>query len=207
MAFTVNDLTPLTITCQAIQVGVMTLNATAGTKIQISYPNPTVNDNCAGATFNCNPPTSGNQFPLGTTTVNCTASDTAASANPASCSFNVVVRTLRAAVTNLKAQVQAFVPSTLTQAQANLLLSYLELASTHLEQANYAAVCTDLANFINQVNAQGLLSTVQKNDLIFYANKICNALLVSGSPVCGGPFQTATRGGVFSLQRSEFFLK
>ncbi len=202
VAFTVNDLTPPTITCPTNQVGVMTLNAPTSAKIAVNYPNPTVNDNCVGATFNCNPPASGNQFPLGTTMVTCTASDAASPANMASCSFAVVVRTPRAAVNNLKTLVQALVPATLTQAQANSAISHLELASTHLEQGNNAATCTDLANFVTQVNAQAQLSTPQKNELIFYANKIRNAI-----GVCGGPYQTAKRVGVFSFNRGGFYLK
>ncbi len=208
VAFTVNDLTPPTIICPANQVGVMTLNAPTGTKIQVNYPNPTVTDNCTGATFNCNPPSTGNQFPLGTTTVNCTASDTATPANTASCSFSVVVRTPRAAVTNLKSLVQALVPSTLSQAQANSLISYLELGSTHLEQGNNSAACTDLANFVAQCNALGpppgnnLMNATQRDALISYVNKIRNAL-----GVCGGPYSPAKKAGVFAAQRGEFYLK
>jgi uncharacterized repeat protein (TIGR01451 family) len=48
----------------------------------------TVTDNCPGATINCTP-ASGSTFPLGPTTVNCTATD--ASANTGLCSFTVTV--------------------------------------------------------------------------------------------------------------------
>jgi hypothetical protein len=54
----------------------------------VNYPAPTVSDNCPGATFVC-APASGSSFPLGTTTVTCTATD--AHTNQAGCSFTVSV--------------------------------------------------------------------------------------------------------------------
>ncbi|MCI0330101.1 MAG: HYR domain-containing protein [candidate division Zixibacteria bacterium] len=48
----------------------------------------TAADNCLGATVTCNPP-SGSFFPIGTTTVTCTAAD--AAGNQANCSFTVTV--------------------------------------------------------------------------------------------------------------------
>ncbi len=54
----------------------------------VTYPAPTVMDNCPGATVVCSPP-SGGTFPLGMATVNCTATDTGGST--ASCSFKVTV--------------------------------------------------------------------------------------------------------------------
>ncbi len=203
---TVIDTENPTITCPANQVGVMTLNAPTGTKIAVNYPTPAANDNAGIQSVVCTPPSTGNQFPLGTTTVNCTATDT--SSRTASCSFSVVVRTPRAAVTNLKAQVQALVPGTLNQTQANTLLSYLELGSTHLEQGNNSAACTDLANFVAQCNALGpppgnnLMNATQRDALISYVNKIRNAL-----GVCGGPYSPAKKAGVFAAQRGEFYLK
>jgi uncharacterized repeat protein (TIGR01451 family) len=54
----------------------------------VTFPDPVVTDNCPGATVVCNPP-SGSAFPLGLTTVNCTATDSGGAT--ASCSFNVTV--------------------------------------------------------------------------------------------------------------------
>ncbi|MCM3677334.1 FG-GAP-like repeat-containing protein [Peribacillus simplex] len=53
----------------------------------VIYPPPTVS-NCPGISASCNPP-SGSFFPVGTTTVTCTATD--ASGNQSSCSFEVTV--------------------------------------------------------------------------------------------------------------------
>ncbi|HKQ75439.1 MAG TPA: S8 family serine peptidase [Blastocatellia bacterium] len=54
----------------------------------VNFPDPMVTDNCPGVTVVCNPP-SGSAFPLGVTTVNCTATDSGGAT--ASCSFNVTV--------------------------------------------------------------------------------------------------------------------
>ena len=53
-----------------------------------TFTTPTANDNCPGVTVACVPP-SGSMFPVGTTTVTCTATDTAG--NTAICSFQVRV--------------------------------------------------------------------------------------------------------------------
>jgi predicted extracellular nuclease len=52
----------------------------------LSYTYPAATDNCPGVVVTCNPPT-GSTFPLGTTSVNCTAADT--SGNTTACSFQV----------------------------------------------------------------------------------------------------------------------
>lgn len=57
------------------------------TPIVVAYPSPSVSDNCAVSVV-CDPP-SGSTFPVGTTTVTCTATD--ASGNMASCTFDVRV--------------------------------------------------------------------------------------------------------------------
>lgn len=66
------------------------------TSAVVNYPPPTVSDNLPGATVVC-VPASGSSFPLGTTTVNCTAAD--ARGNKASCSFIVTVGGPQAKVT------------------------------------------------------------------------------------------------------------
>lgn len=55
----------------------------------VSYVSPTASDNCAGVTVACTP-ASGSSFPVGVTTVTCTANDV--SNNNASCTFTVTVR-------------------------------------------------------------------------------------------------------------------
>src|SRR5262249_53415597 len=47
-------------------------------------------DNCPGATVSCSPPT-GNFFPVGTTTVTCTASDASPNSPNSTCTFTITV--------------------------------------------------------------------------------------------------------------------
>jgi HYR domain-containing protein len=86
---TVNDTQPPTITCPAnIVVAAAATCPPAGSRT-VNYT-VTASDNCPGVTVVCTPP-SGSVFPVGTTTVNCTATD--AHGNTASCSFTVTVFT------------------------------------------------------------------------------------------------------------------
>ncbi|MFI8684689.1 SBBP repeat-containing protein [Rossellomorea sp. NPDC077527] len=55
----------------------------------VTYPAPTVSDNCPGVTFSCLPP-SGSFFHKGSTMVTCTATDHAG--NKSSCFFEVIVK-------------------------------------------------------------------------------------------------------------------
>jgi len=83
---TVNDTQPPSITCPA-NITIKTPQA-GDPCVIVNYPPPVVTDNCPGATVVCTPP-SGSCFPLGTTTVTCTATDT--SSNTATCTFKVNV--------------------------------------------------------------------------------------------------------------------
>jgi hypothetical protein len=56
--------------------------------VVVNYPAPVASDNCPGVGVVCSP-ASGASFPLGTTTVTCTATDM--SGNTATCSFSVSV--------------------------------------------------------------------------------------------------------------------
>jgi hypothetical protein len=83
---TVADTQPPTITCPAnIMVGE---DPPLSGSAVVTYPAPTFADNCPGATVAC-VPASGSSFPLGATTVTCTATDAVGTA--ASCSFTVTV--------------------------------------------------------------------------------------------------------------------
>jgi hypothetical protein len=83
VTISVNDTTPPQITVPAD----VTAEATGPTGAPVSY-SASATDDVAVATFSCTP-ASGSTFPLGTTTVNCTATDT--SGNTASASFHVTV--------------------------------------------------------------------------------------------------------------------
>jgi hypothetical protein len=169
VALTVNDVILPTITCPGNQVGV-TYNSAPNNSVPVSWTTQ-VNDNCAGGSSFCTP-ASGSPFPVGTTTVNCKAIDAAGNQSTA-CSFTVTVRQPRSAVRDLITKVKALAPGTLTTAQANQLVGHLELANSNLERGQTAAACTNLQNFINQVNAlTSPLSQTQAQDLLSYAHKI-----------------------------------
>jgi hypothetical protein len=78
---TVSDREPPVVTCPA------DVSVTSSSPTAVSYTATAV-DNCPGVRLVCVPP-SGSVFPLGTTTVTCTATD--ASGNQASCVFSVSV--------------------------------------------------------------------------------------------------------------------
>ncbi len=80
----VNDTQPPTIACPAnIFVG------TTGNSAIVTYPAPTVSDNCPGIGAATCSPASGASFAVGVTTVTCTVND--AANNSASCSFQITV--------------------------------------------------------------------------------------------------------------------
>jgi HYR domain-containing protein/Calx-beta domain-containing protein len=80
---TVNDTQAPSITCPG---NVTAVGTPGGSGVVVTYPAPTTSDNCPGVTASC-VPASGSTFPVGTTTVTCTATD--ASSNTAMCTFVV----------------------------------------------------------------------------------------------------------------------
>jgi hypothetical protein len=83
---TVNDTQAPSITCPANQT--RALAKPTDTTVIVTYPSPVFSDNCPGTSVACLPP-SGSAFPVGVTTVSCTATD--AANNKTSCSFLVTV--------------------------------------------------------------------------------------------------------------------
>lgn len=75
---------PVAIICPAN----MTVTATSAAGAVVNYPASLVSGGCIAPSLICNPP-SGSNFPIGTTTVTCTASDTCGST--AQCTFTVTV--------------------------------------------------------------------------------------------------------------------
>ena len=85
---TVNDTQPPSITCPSNVTTAAAATCPPTTSTTVTFASPTASDNCPGVTVICTPP-SGTTFPVGTTTVTCTATD--ASGNTATCSFTVSV--------------------------------------------------------------------------------------------------------------------
>lgn len=82
------ETTPPTITCPANMTVVSAVACPPTSSTVVTYTAPTATDNCPGVAAACNP-ASGSTFPLGTTNVTCTATDTAGLT--ASCTFSVTV--------------------------------------------------------------------------------------------------------------------
>jgi hypothetical protein len=82
---TVNDTQPPAISCPTDMTGAKPANACSAV---VNYSTPSATDNCSTASVSCSPP-SGASFPIGSTTVVCSATD--AASNTASCSFTVSV--------------------------------------------------------------------------------------------------------------------
>ena len=93
---TVEDTEAPVIACPA-DMAAVAQDSAGGATVNFDVP---ASDNCPGVSVVCNPP-SGSLFPLGTTVVNCVATD--AAGNTASCSFSITVApppsTLNAKVT------------------------------------------------------------------------------------------------------------
>jgi hypothetical protein len=127
-----------------------TVPATSAQGASVTYTAPTAQDQVDGnVPVKCSP-ISGTIFPLGTTTVSCTATDN--SGNTASASFTVTVIGATDQVSDLKELVTSLpgLPagtSTALQAKLNDVLSAATGGDT-------ASACTALNDFISQVRAQ-----------------------------------------------------
>ena len=84
VSITIRDTTPPTVVCSSNIVA----QASGPNGAVVTYT-ASASDSCGLASFNCSPP-SGSTFPIGTTTVTCTATD--GTGLSASCSFTVTVR-------------------------------------------------------------------------------------------------------------------
>ncbi len=133
---------------------------------------PTVSDNCSGAIAVSCTPASGSTFPIGSTSVSCSATD--GSANSSSCGFTVSVTAAAGQISNLIGTVQTF---NLKQGIANSLDAKLQniLAALNAAQGgSVASTCNQLNAFINETQAQAgkALTVDQANQLITSANRI-----------------------------------
>ena len=158
------DTTPPTLALSPV-----TANATSSAGANVSYA-PPASDNLSTPTVSC-APASGSFFPIGDTTVNCTATD--AAGNSTSGSFNVHVNSASQQVTNIISLVNNLpnAPGGSLNAKLNNILAALNAGQT-------ANACSQLNAFINEVNAQKgkKISLVDANALITAAQDIKTAL-------------------------------
>ena len=114
--------------------------------------------------------TSGSTFPIGTTTVTCTATD--ASGNTSSKSFTVTVKGASTQISDLIAKVQGL-PG-VSASLKNALIVKLQAAQNFLNQGNITSACVSLNDFISLVKAQSGkgLTVAQATDLQADATRV-----------------------------------
>ena len=122
----------------------ITVNATRPAGAAVTYSVSASDSHDAVASLVCTPG-SGSTFSSGTTTVNCTATDTAGSSSTAS--FTVHVKGAAEQLTDLLAAVTGVGPGT-------SLPDKVRRAETYLAANDAADACSTLAAFVNQIKAQ-----------------------------------------------------
>ncbi len=162
--------------CRSFDASPPTLSLPAATTVDATGPaGATVSYSVSASdlvdstpTLTCSP-ASGSVFPIGTTTVNCTATDDAG--NFASGSFTVTVRGAAAQITALIAKTEALVDR---PAIETALRVTLQAASQALAAKRKPAACAALAVYIIGVRAVpgGILSPAGKSELIADATRI-----------------------------------
>ena len=107
-------------------------------------------DASATPTVSCSP-ASGSTFAIGTTTVTCSASDSANPPDVTTGSFQVVVKGAAAQVSDLVTMVNG---DHLSSSLQNALDAKLSAALKAIKSGQTATACSDLSDFIGQVQAQ-----------------------------------------------------
>lgn len=148
--------------------GNVTNAATNALGTAVTYSAPIVTDSCGIAGVACSP-ASGSVFPVGDTTVTCTATNDGGYI--ATCAFTVHVSGASEQLDSLLTTVATMsLPSGIKSA----LTSKLQDAIADIAMGNTAGACAELKSFISQVTAQKgkKISNTQANTLITAANQI-----------------------------------
>jgi HYR domain len=136
----------------------------------VDYDEPMASDNCPNPVTVVCEPASGSMFPIGDTTVICTAQD--AAGNTALSAFSVHVKGAAEQIVDLIALVQSL---GLRPASENSLGVKLKDASAHLSRNQFQGACGKLKDFIAEVTAlanNGQLTPWDAYLLIQEANRI-----------------------------------
>jgi len=170
------DSTPPTITCPSNIV----TEPTCPSGAVVTYQAPVGVDSCPGAvTTRTAGLASGSVFPIGTTTVTYTVTDS--TGQSASCSFTVTVKTVTATIEDLKSSVNA---SSLSGTQKQGLIAKLNAALDALATQHTSAACQKLADFINSTQNyidHGNVPAALGNSWISTANHLRNTIGCSGT--------------------------
>jgi hypothetical protein len=148
----------------------ITTDATSPQGAVVSYTPTVVDEDSPLPTANCSP-ISGSVFPIGTTTVTCTVSDSDDTNSPVSGSFQVVVVGASGQVTSTISLVNSFGLPADIQAGFD---TQLQAVQTDLTNNNPAQACSDLTAFINHIQAQSgkHLTVSQANQLLAAAKQV-----------------------------------
>ena len=148
--------------------GPITVNATTPSGAVVTYSISATDPDDAVTALAC-VPVSASTFPIGTTTVTCTASD--AHRNTSSASFTVHVKGAGEQLTALQAAVTGVGPG-------KSLAEKVSQTQTYLAANDLADACSTLTALIHELNAQAgkKISTAQATTLIGDANRIENVI-------------------------------
>lgn len=176
----------------------ITANAVSTSGATVSYPLPAVTDpdDASAPAPDCSP-AAGSAFPVGTTTVTCTATDPDDSNSPVTASFTVTVKGASGQVSDLHQAVQGVGPG-------QSLSSEVQQAESYLAAGDITDASSTLDAFINEVTAQTgkKIPAQQASQLIADARRIQAAMGASGwagPSFCasyGAPYMGTTYYGV-----------
>jgi HYR domain/FIMAH domain len=149
----------------------ITVNASSPNGAVVTYTSPTAADESGdspGSSVSCTP-ASGSTFPIGSTTVHCTATDP--SGNSSSGSFQVVVKGAAAQVNDLITMVNG---DHLSSSLQNALDAKLNPALKAINAGQTATACSDLTDFIGLVQSQTgkRITTSQATQLVAAAKQV-----------------------------------
>ncbi len=146
----------------------ITTNATSPSGANVTYTVSASGGINPPPSVSCNPSPK-SVFPIGTTTVNCTATDTAG--HSVNSSFTITVTGAVGQISNLITTVNSFhLPSGIQ----NSFDSQLQVVLADLNAGNTSQACIDLTSFINHVKSQSGkgLTVSQANQLLAAAQQV-----------------------------------
>ena len=150
----------------------MTANATSTSGVTLGYTPPAVTDpdDVAAPAADCSPAPA-SEFPIGTTTVTCTATDPDDSNSPVTASFTITVKGAAAQLTDLDQAVQAAGTGT-------SLADKIAQAQAYLAAGDITDAASTLGAFIGEVKAQTgkSIPAQQASQLITDARRIMAAM-------------------------------